>query len=75
MANTTQQVLGGPVHGGKFVLGFRWTYCIHGGKFALGFGWGLIHGGKFVLGFGWAYTCREVCVRFWVRLYMEGSVC
>ena len=26
-----------------------------------------------MLGFGWAYTWREVCVRFWVDRYMEGS--
>ena len=31
--------------------------------------------GKFVLGFGWTYTQREVCVRFWVDLYTEGSLC
>ena len=28
-----------------------------------------------MLGFGWAYTRREVCVRFWVGLYTEGSLC
>ena len=29
-----------------------------------------------MLGFGWAYNTQgEVCVRFWVGLYTEGSLC
>ena len=28
-----------------------------------------------MLGFGWTYTQREVCVRFWVDLYTDGSLC
>ena len=35
----------------------------------------LVHGGKFVLGFVWTCTWRQVCVRFCVGLYMEGSLC
>ena len=34
-----------------------------------------MQGGKFVLGFGWAYSRMEVCIRFWVDLYREGSLC
>ena len=28
-----------------------------------------------MLGFEWTYTQREVCVRLWVDLYTEGSLC
>ena len=60
--------MGGFIHGGKFGLGFGWVYTR---REVLG---GFIHGGKFGLGFGRVYTRREVWVRFWVGLYMEGSL-
>ena len=47
---------------------------LYTGKFVLGFGVDL-YTERFVLGLGWAYTKREVCVRFCVGLYKEGSLC
>ena len=35
----------------------------------------IIHRRKLVLGFGWTYIQKEACVRFWVGLYTEGSLC
>ena len=50
MKGSLCSVLGRPIHGGKFALGFKWTYAWR--EVCVRLWVGPMHGGLFLLGFG-----------------------